>query len=168
MSTDYYYHLTAETAAQVPGVRRLEHTQDCGSYRWGRMPLKAMDSSWLLAKYKCRNRARWQIAYAGGRQRVVCWPHLPGALQSRELAERIMQPGRENEPGGLDRQVPGRPGSRTRAEHLAWLLHEIYDTSSVPYKATGKFAYIASLAADGLETLGEEPGQPQREQETGS
>jgi hypothetical protein len=38
---------------------------------------------------------------------------------------------------------------------LVKLLREIYATASVPWKMTGKFAYIVSLADDALEMLGD-------------
>lgn len=40
-------------------------------------------------------------------------------------------------------------------EKLVWLLTEIYDTASVPFKATGKFAYVAYASAEALVVLGE-------------
>jgi hypothetical protein len=92
VSTDYY-SLDQASAAALPGVTRLERTQDCGSYRWGHMPHVALGDLWLMAKYKCRNRARWQVDYRDGASRVVCWKHLAPALQSRELDE--LMPRRE-------------------------------------------------------------------------
>jgi hypothetical protein len=70
-----------ELVARLPWVTRLERTQDCGAYRWGHMPLAALDSSQTMAKYKCRNRARWQFtalrdAFLPGPDGIYCWQHL--------------------------------------------------------------------------------------------
>jgi hypothetical protein len=89
MTTADYYSLDPVSAAAVPGVTRLAASQDCSSYRWAHMPVKALGDLWLMKKYECRNRARWQVSYPDGSSRVVCWSHLPGTLQSRELDEKL-------------------------------------------------------------------------------
>jgi hypothetical protein len=75
-----------DLVARLPWVTRLERTQDCDAYRWGHMPLAALDSSQTMAKYRCRNRARWQFtalrdAFLPASDGVYCWPHLGTALR---------------------------------------------------------------------------------------
>lgn len=70
--------------ARLPWVTRLEQTQDCGGYRWAHMPGKALRDPAVMAKYKCRNRARWRFRALPESPRnplpaqdgTYCWSHL--------------------------------------------------------------------------------------------
>jgi hypothetical protein len=77
-----------DLVARLPWVTRLEKTRACDGFRWGHMPLAALDSSQTMEKFRCRARARWQftgIHHEGRSRRVVfmdapdgtyCWQHL--------------------------------------------------------------------------------------------
>lgn len=67
--------------ARLPWVTRLEQTQDCDGYRWAHMPHKALRDPVIMAKYKCRARARWQFradkrAEIPAQDGTYCWAHL--------------------------------------------------------------------------------------------
>lgn len=70
--------------ARLPWVTRLDATRDCDGYRWAHMPGKALRDPEIMAKYKCRNRARWKFRALPESRRnplpaqdgTYCWPHL--------------------------------------------------------------------------------------------
>lgn len=83
-----------DLVAQLPWVTRLDETQDCISYRWGHMPLKALGDSFLMSRYKCRARARWRfeplpdpfLPGLAPEPGIYCWAHLHTQFH-RNLAE---------------------------------------------------------------------------------
>jgi hypothetical protein len=76
--------------ARLPWVTRLDETKPCDGYRWNHMPGKALRDPALFAKYRCKNRARWQFralrtrASAWPRDGIYCWPHLQVQLHSMD------------------------------------------------------------------------------------
>lgn len=68
---------------RLPWITRLDEPQDCQAYKWTHMPQKALLDLDLMAKYKCRNKARWKLAALEGaplgldaRSGIYCWCHL--------------------------------------------------------------------------------------------
>jgi hypothetical protein len=70
-----------ELVARLPWVTRLEQTTDCDGYRYAHMPFKAFRDPEIMAKYKCKVRARWQFralkrGATPARDGTYCWSHL--------------------------------------------------------------------------------------------
>ena len=74
----------AGLVARLPYVTRLDETQACDGYRWSSMSRKALADSFLMSRYKCKARARWQFRALRLSVRspypaadgVYCWHHL--------------------------------------------------------------------------------------------
>jgi hypothetical protein len=69
-----------ELISRLPWVTRLEPSQqDCRSYRYSHMTLRARQDPAVMARLACRNRARWQFTALPGSSAedgAYCWAHL--------------------------------------------------------------------------------------------
>jgi hypothetical protein len=81
-----------DLVARLSWVTRLEQTRDCDGYRWAHMPHKALRDPEIMARYKCRARARWRFradkrADLPAHDGTYCWSHLWSLGLQHNMAE---------------------------------------------------------------------------------